>query len=120
MKVIIDGKPFEVRHNYLHRGTNPRLVLQHKENNHNVNIQLDNNGDQRKGIPHRGYWYTKNSKVLKEVNIILPDDVVNWKNFTIECGSCGHKEKIAAYAVAQHTMGNTIIFTCECGHKINI
>jgi len=38
----------------------------------------------------------------------------------VVCEKCGHIEEKASYAIAQRAMGNKIVFTCDCGNKINL
>lgn len=36
------------------------------------------------------------------------------------CNKCNKINEKSLYAIAQGTMGVTLIFTCECGNKIDI
>lgn len=66
--VIIDDVEYLVRHNYLHRGLNPRLVLEHRVKGQNVIVQADRTYDLIRSIQFddkyfqssfNGYWVEK-------------------------------------------------------------
>ncbi len=66
--VVIDDIEYVVRNNYLHRGLNPRLVIQHKVEGKFVVIQAENNNDLCRTImddpdyekeSFKGYWVEK-------------------------------------------------------------
>ncbi len=42
MKIIIEDKEYTIRHNHLHRGQNPRLVLNFKDGGRFVFLQFNN------------------------------------------------------------------------------
>lgn len=88
MTITVDDKDYAIRSNYLHRGQNPRLVLEHKEDGGFVTIQFDNNdlvvsdmdcmwladisksvvvGESEQQRSYAGYWVTR--KGHKEVRI---------------------------------------------------
>lgn len=50
-------------------------------------------------------------KVLIEVEL---------KPYEFYCSNCKTIHKQSPYAVAQLTMGNELIFTCDCGNKIEL
>lgn len=79
MIITINNTDYKVRHNYLHRGINPRLVLEHKEDGGLVWVQFDstatvqgninyykflislgemNDAEQTKAVTYKGYWVT--------------------------------------------------------------
>lgn len=41
MKVLIQGKEYKVKHDYLHRGQNPRLVLEDRIDGHLTSVQFN-------------------------------------------------------------------------------
>ncbi len=60
MIVEVGNKKYSVRHNYLHRGQNPRLVLDNKEYGCYVNIQFESNTENPdENVLYRGYWCNK-------------------------------------------------------------
>jgi len=40
--------------------------------------------------------------------------------YEFHCSKCNTIHKKTAYAIAQHTMGIELIFTCTCGNKIDL
>ena len=40
--------------------------------------------------------------------------------YEFHCNKCNTIHKKTAYAIAQHTMGVALIFTCTCGNKIDL
>ena len=42
------------------------------------------------------------------------------KKFTFKCTKCKKVHEMNTYAIAQIAMGNSIIFTCDCGKKIKL
>lgn len=42
------------------------------------------------------------------------------KDYEFHCNKCNTVHKASAYCIAQKTMGYEIIFTCECGNKIEV
>ena len=37
--------------------------------------------------------------------------------YEFRCVKCRRIHKMSSYCVAQQTMGHTVLFTCDCGHK---
>jgi hypothetical protein len=70
MTVLVDNNEYLVRNNFLHRGGNPRLVLEVKEFGEYVKLQLESNTETPVlGKIYNGYWCNKNG--FKEVQIIF-------------------------------------------------
>lgn len=60
MKIKIDDVIYGVRRNLLHRGQNPRLVLELKLYNRFVFVQMDSNKEKPElNKLYKGYWCTK-------------------------------------------------------------
>lgn len=74
-KANVDGKEFDVRHDYLHRGTNPRLVLNVKEQKQFVFLQLDKwdfwDDVLKEDTEYIGYWCTKSGFTQVTIKLIF-------------------------------------------------
>lgn len=80
MEIIINNITYPVRNNYLHRGTNPRLVLNIKEAGGFVWIQFENNqrvvndlaGNKKYWADsYKGYWCNKDG--YTDIDVIIKD-----------------------------------------------
>lgn len=41
-------------------------------------------------------------------------------NYHFRCDKCAKTHKMNSYAIAQRAMNVKVVFTCECGNKINL
>lgn len=74
--VLVDKCHYNVRHDYLHRGLNPRLVLEEREAGGYVWLQPNvRSGQFEVGKKYDGYWCNNNGhrEVKFEVIIITKD-----------------------------------------------
>lgn len=76
-EIRVDGFPYKVRHDYLHRGTNPRLVLEEKDKGMHVKVQFDRTALVQQNIENAnlkpsydGYWVDRSNK-LKPIKVTI-------------------------------------------------
>lgn len=75
MNIEVENKIYKVRHNYIHRGQSPRLVLEFKELNNFVFIQFDKTPNSLPDINTEvdGYWCNKTGYREVKIKIIEND-----------------------------------------------
>lgn len=56
----------------------------------------------------------------KKRTAVIPEKVVELKEYEFQCVGCKKIHKMSPYAIAQTTMGIALIFTCNCWHKTQI
>lgn len=75
LQVCVNNVLYSVRHNYLHRGQKPRLVLDHKESGQFVSIHFDIGGTIFSlNTDYKAYWVNKQGfsdiqcKIIKNIH----------------------------------------------------
>lgn len=74
-QILLDGGPYDIRHDYTHRGINPRIVLNYKVMGAYAYVQLNGKKllkDLKPNEIYAGYWCTKYGFTNVEVSIITP------------------------------------------------
>jgi len=56
----------------------------------------------------------------KDKNSVTETQTRDLESFEFFCDECNTIHTKTPYAIAQHTMGVELIFTCECGNKIDL